>query len=1245
MNDSQTSSQETRSHDAVVEAFLQELDDARDEAAIANLLVRAVVNYPERADELVALATGFKHLRGMRDPERLGQYRIRRVLAVGGMGKLYEAEEDELHRTVVVKTIKFGRVADTHLLDRFERERRTLARLHHTNIVPIYAAGREAELLYFSMPRIHGPSLRTLIRVASTLPEASSSPPAVSTFDQLVSEASAEEVKEQASRAATEVEGTPHPEATESQNGHAAPLNVPRDYHRRVATLMADVAEAVHHAHQAGVIHRDLKPANIMVERQGHPWVLDFGLAHFQGEIPSSPANPDSIGAADAGGPTAGVGTPLYWAPEQVPPAHRPCDGEPPPPIDQRTDVWGLGVTLYELLTLRRPFSRVEQILAEPPLPPNRIANLFPRELGAICLMALEKAPNDRYPTALALADDLRRWLEVRPTAAGEAPIRRTSTPFLGWFRIRLRRLGFWSRRRPAAAFAAGMTVAFAVVSLLEAGQAVRVNRAEASAAHAEAAAARAEARAAVQEVQAKKRELDLIAIPRMRAPIRYAGWAETAWTKTRELASGRPDADSRFQGEFAALLEGLDVRLTKAFQKDADKLAFDPEGKRLLMGRSVPDARGRPVTRLVMGDLSGQEGPSEKTFKGFGVVGFGTSGTALFLEIDSVDPSILRLRDAIIGDEKRILKSPRNGKSRVISIALSRDGLRAAGVVWPLRKRTPEEMAAVADKADEMTPAGDRATFVVWGVDTGRVLRSIEDKLTPTHVVTLSPDGSLLATWDPAGHRHEVAVWSVGDGTLVGRLPSAHNTIASVAFGRDPVWRDDVRGISWRLAVGEHGGKITVWDLSTRAVGCIARGSDYDVKTLDFSPDGAMLASAGRNYLMIWDATSGECLLRVPAGNYSFAVAFSPDGRRMAISKTPAFGTAEGVDVFDLDDARGLRSLRGLSQRIEKVAISADGRRVAALSNDWEVGVFDTLSGALLGVADAPEGYFTDNAALALNADGLRLVCSAGTEAKLWDVGAGHLLRKWELPPALTEAAGFHPDGRLLLIRQETKGGKVPPFGSRETHPKNHPRVCRAYGLPEQGDRTMVAEIFDFDWYVEHIAAIPDGAYFVIQGISTSNGKRARIIHLYDGSTGKPVGSIPTAMPPGDSISMMRFDPKGTRLTVLTKVRSPAEIFEVPSLKSLGPAEVEGSLNVGASRGVWYHASTPGIPGMIVVTDRTRPEPFLRIVRDVHKSGSDAIKFSQDGNQIVWGNQDGTVTACDLNEVQRRLAGVGLGW
>ena len=1190
--------------------------------------------YPRLAERFRGLVQATSIVRDAedQDPVRLGPYRIIRILAIGGMGKVYEAEDEDLARTVAVKTIRIGRAADPKLLERFEYEREALARLHHTHIVPIYSAGEDDGLLYFAMPLIRGPSLADLVATISRWPSGMGDPAQATSWEKILGRATTDATWRRSVRRLSALPGGASPPAPSSQSGPeptdtaAARPPLTEDYFRHVAEVLAVVAEALHSAHEAGVLHFDIKPSNILIERVSgvaiagvHPWIIDFGLAEAGRGVT------DGLAPGEHGNNhrTRGFGTRGFMAPEMIRPrdisgimAPPACEGRAP--LRRQTDVWSLGVTLYQLLTLRMPFADDGDVLdpkAGPRGPREHVPHL-PRELEAVVLKALEKPQEDRYATAGAFAEDLRRWLAGIPTEAGGAGL--------------LERTVMWARRRPAAAFAAGMTAAFAVVSLLGAGQVVRV--------------ARAEARIAEQEVEARKRELDLLAIPRMRAPIRSAGWAEKSWDKTRELAGGRPDADGRFQAEFAALLDGLDVRLAKPFEKDADMLAFDPKGKRLLMGWGDRDARGSPVTRLIMGDLAGQQAPTEKSFKNLGVVGFGREGTALFLEQDAADLSILRLRDAITGAEKRILKSPRNGMSKVNAIALSRDGSRTAGVVWPLRKRTPEEMAAVADKADEMTPAGDTATLVVWEVDTGRGRRSIEDKQTPTYGVTLSPDGSLLATWDASGRHHEVSVWSVGDGTPIDRLPSAHSTITGVAFGRDPAWRDDTSGAPWRLAVGEKGGQITVWDLRKRIVKCIARGTDHDVKTLDFSPDGALLTSAGRDYLKIWDAASGECLLKVPAGSYQFAVAFSPDGRRVAVSKTPVFSSVRGVDVFDLDGGRGLRTLRGLSQRIEKVAISADGRRIAALTNDWEVGVFDTLSGALLGVADAPEGYFTDNAALALNADGSRLVCSAGTQAKLWDVGARRLLRKWELPPALTEAAGFRRDGHLLLIRQETKGGKVPPFGSPETHPKNHPRVCRVYGLSEQGDKTMVSEILDFDWYVEHIAATPNGAYFVIQGNSRSTGKPARFIHLYDGSTGKQVGSIPTAIPP-DSTAGMRFDPEGTRLCVPTKVRSPADLVEVPSLRSLGPVEVDGSLNVGASRGVRYSRPTPGTPGMVIVTDRSRPEPFLRIVRDVDASGTDAMKFSQDGNQIIWGNQDGTVTVCDLNEVQRRLAGVGLGW
>lgn len=373
-----------------------------------------------------------------------------------------------------------------------------------------------------------------------------------------------------------------------------------------------------------------------------------------------------------------------------------------------------------------------------------------------------------------------------------------------------------------------------------------------------------------------------------------------------------RPDKDGLFQGECTTLLDGLDVRLAKSFEKDANIQAFDPKGKRLLMGRPRRGPDGGIVTRVVTGYLEGQQGPTEMTFPTFGVVGF-RDGEPLFVGLDGANPSTIRVRDAITGGEKSLLKSPLNGPSMTIAHMLSRDGTRCAGIVWPITEGK-QEAKDKADPNNRPKRNGDTATLVVWDVATGGVVRTIEQKQASNHDVALSPDGSLLVTWAVDGPQHDAVVWAVNEGTLIGRFPSTRSMITSVAFGRDPVWREDAKGSQWRLAVGEHGGMITVWDLHSQAVKSIALGSHNDVKTLDFSSDGAWLASAGRDDVMIWNPSSGECLLRVPSEYYQLAVAFSPDNRRLSVAKSPAFGDPGGVDVYDLDIGRGRRTLPGAS-------------------------------------------------------------------------------------------------------------------------------------------------------------------------------------------------------------------------------------------------------------------------------------------------------------------------------------------
>ena len=177
-----------------------------------------------------------------------------------------------------------------------------------------------------------------------------------------------------------------------------------RDYFRKVAELGVQAAEALDHAHQLGIVHRDIKPANLLLDGRGNLWVTDFGLAHMQhGE-----ANLTVTGQA--------LGTPRYMSPEQAL-AKR-------VPIDHRTDVYSLGATLYELLTLRPAFPSedrqelLRQIAFEDPARPRRLERAIPAELEIIVLKAMEKRPQDRYATAQELADDLRRWLLDQPIRA-----------------------------------------------------------------------------------------------------------------------------------------------------------------------------------------------------------------------------------------------------------------------------------------------------------------------------------------------------------------------------------------------------------------------------------------------------------------------------------------------------------------------------------------------------------------------------------------------------------------------------------------------------------------------------------------------------------------------------------------------------------------------------------------------------------------------------------------------------------
>ncbi len=343
---------------------------------------------------------------------QLGDYSIVREVGRGGMGVVYEARQMSLDRRVALKVLPFAAVLDRKQVARFHNEAQAAAHLHHPNIVPVFSSGCDRGVHYYAKQFIEGQSLDLAIRQLRGLQSSRHSPVAVCPSE---SRPAAEAAKRTAhgpcEHGAPRLPPSLPFSPTEPQAGavtaggnsigwnpvsSAAELKSAR-FFGTVARLGIEAAEALDYAHQCGVVHRDIKPSNLMLDEHGKLWISDFGLARFD-------ANASLTATGDV------LGTVRYMSPEQV--------AGKPGAVDPRSDVYSLGITLYELATLQDAFAGSDRqaflrwITEEEPQPPRQLNPAIPVDLETILLKAIAKSAQDRYLTAKELADDLRRFLE-----------------------------------------------------------------------------------------------------------------------------------------------------------------------------------------------------------------------------------------------------------------------------------------------------------------------------------------------------------------------------------------------------------------------------------------------------------------------------------------------------------------------------------------------------------------------------------------------------------------------------------------------------------------------------------------------------------------------------------------------------------------------------------------------------------------------------------------------------------------